>query len=200
MIFHRSVPPKTYADYTQYHPLLRQDFQYRCAYCLRHKFFLGGEAGCCIDHRHPVHGPYARPDLLTDYTNLYWCCRECNEYKADAWQSPDVYARDFRFLDPCRPEDDHDLHLRVRPDGSLEILTNLGRYTCDTLRLWRAQLRHYRAEMLRCQQEVEQIRALLAQKVVSAEQRAILDALLIELLKWLEPPVFDRPRGNERSE
>lgn len=197
MIFLRSVPLHTYADYLQYRPLLRRDFQHLCAYCLRHEFFVGGEAGCCINHRHPVNGPYARPDLLSDYSNLYWCCRECNENKGDAWPSPDMVERGLRFLDPCRAEDDHDLHMRVRPDGSLEILTNVGRYTCDMLRLWRAQLAHYRAEMHRCQEEVRQTRALLEQKALPTEQRALLTTLLTDLLRWLEPPVFDRPRGTE---
>ncbi len=63
MIFHRSRPPRNYSDYTLFRPLLRQDFRYRCAYCLRHEYFLGGEAGCCIDHYRPVNGPYARAAL-----------------------------------------------------------------------------------------------------------------------------------------
>jgi hypothetical protein len=195
MIFQRSIPTKTYADYTLYRPLLRRDFQYRCAYCLRHEYFLGGEAGCCIDHRQPVKGPYARPDLIAAYSNLYWCCRECNENKGDTWPSAELTERGFRLLDSCRPEDDCDLHLHVRQDGSMEILTNAGRYTHDTLRLWRANLVHYRAEMLRCQEEVHQIRVLLAQKTVKEDQRELLTALLTELLKWLEPPVFNRPHG-----
>ena len=132
MIFTRSLPPKTYRDYNAYRPFLRLDFRFRCAYCLRHEFFLGGEAGCCIDHHRPLRGPYARPDLATDYTNLYWCCRECNENKADTWPSPEEAARGWRLLDPCQPEDDHDLHLRVLTDGSLEALTpiEIGRASC----------------------------------------------------------------------
>lgn len=196
MIFFRSQPPKKYADYRLYRPLLRSDFHYRCAYCLRHEFFLGGEAGCCIDHHRPVHGLFSHPDLRNEYNNLYWCCRECNEYKGENWPDAGAIHRGFRFLDPCNSEDDHDLHLRVQVDGSFEILTNAGKYTCDTLRLWRAQLQHHRAEMLRCQDEVQHLRILLMQKSIQKDQRKLLDTMLIELLKWLEPPVFDRPRKN----
>ena len=199
MIFHRSIPTKTYTNYTLYRALLRRDFQYRCAYCLRHEYFPGGEAGCCIDHHQPVNGPNARPDLIADYGNLYWCCRECNENKGDTWPSADVIARGFRLLDPCRHEDDYDLHLYVQQDGSMETLTNAGRYTHDTLRLWRANLVHYRAEALRCQEEVRQISALLAQKTMADESRVLLTALLTEFLRWLEPPVFDRPRGSDQK-
>jgi len=71
MIFQRSVPAYPYKDYHDYRPLLRRDFHCLCAYCLMHEYFLGGEAGCCIDHHHPVQGPYARPDLIAEYSNLY---------------------------------------------------------------------------------------------------------------------------------
>jgi hypothetical protein len=71
MIFERRIPPRRYADYTSYRPLLRQDFKFRCAYCLRHEFFLGGEPGCCIDHHRPVDGPHGRPDLIVEYETLY---------------------------------------------------------------------------------------------------------------------------------
>jgi hypothetical protein len=148
MIFTRSIPNRLYSDYTQNRLMLRQDFRFRCAYCLRHEFFLGGEAGCCIEHHRPVRGPYARPDLIADYNNLYWCCRECNENKGDTWPTPEAYDQGWRFLDPCNAEDDHDLHLRVLGDGTLEPLTNTGRYTSNVLKLWREHLNYFRAEIL----------------------------------------------------
>ena len=110
MVFTRRVITRTYADYTRYRPALRQDFLYRCAYCLRHEYFLGGEAGCVIDHHRPKGGLYARPDLLTVYQNLYWCCHECNGNKGDTWPAPEQYTAGQRFLDPCKPEYDHNLH------------------------------------------------------------------------------------------
>ena len=39
MIFHRSIPKRRYQDYTAYRPLLRHDFQFRCAYCLTQEFY-----------------------------------------------------------------------------------------------------------------------------------------------------------------
>lgn len=110
MIFTRSVPPAVFADYTRYRRLLRFDFHYRCAYCLTHEFFLGGEAGCEIDHYRPQRGAYARPDLVNVYENLYWSCRECNQNKGDTWPTPEEVAAGHRFLDPCAAHDDHNLH------------------------------------------------------------------------------------------
>lgn len=194
MIFRRSLPQRPYQDYIDYRPLLRHDFQYRCAYCLMHEYYLGGEAGCCIDHHRPLHGPHARPDLIVDYNNLYWCCRECNENKGDAWPSPEDYEIGLRFLDPCLPEDDHDLHWRVLPSGILEPLTPTGKYTIRRLKLWRPFLQHHRARIFQLQEEVHALEQRLSARQLSAEQRALWEHRLDEIKQWLEPPVFNRPR------
>lgn len=194
MIFTRSVPPTLYADYSRYRSLLRQDFRYRCAYCLMNEFYLGGEAGCEIDHHRPQHGPAARPDLVNVYENLYWCCRECNQNKGDTWPSPQEWSEGRRFLDPCRPEDDHDLHWRAFSDGTVEPITPPGAYTVENLMLWRDFLVFHRARCFRWQQESIQLRELLATRAVSPEQRNRIEQRMTELAEFLEPPVFHRPR------
>ena len=195
MIFQRSQP-RQYKDYTLYRQLLRRDFRYRCAYCLTHEHYLGGEAGCCIEHYRPVKGKYARPDFAALYTNLYWCCRECNENKGDDWTSPEEEAQGKRYLDPCRPEDDHDLHYRILPNGALEPLTPAGEYTIARLKLWRPQLQHHRAMIAAYQEEETSLLIALSTKVLTTEQRELLESRLAEIRFWLKPPVFDRPRGN----
>jgi hypothetical protein len=129
MLFTRRTPEREYRDYTQYRDLLRQDFQFRCAYCLTQEFFVGGESGCQIDHHRPRSGPHGRPDLEAVYTNLYWSCSECNNNKGDTWPDEEEYARGQRFIDPCEEWGDHDRHWRFHPDGTLEALTPEGRYT-----------------------------------------------------------------------
>src|SRR5579871_1008119 len=200
MIFQRSVPERLYRDYTGYRPLLRQDFQYRCAYCLLHEYFLGGEAGCCIDHHRPMHGQYARLDLFADYNNLYWCCRECNENKGDAWPSPEDYKAGLRFLDPCQPQDDHNLHWRVLPSGVLEPLTPTGRYTIRKLKLWRPFLQHHRAKIFRLQEEARLLEGRLDAKSLSVRQRSLIEQHLNDIKQWLEPSIFDRPRDDDELE
>jgi hypothetical protein len=159
-----------------------------------HEFFLGGEAGCCIDHHHPIQGPHARPDLIAEYTNLYWCCRECNENKGDSWPTPVQIARGKRFLDPCQSEDDHDLHIRILPTGDLEPLSLAGEYTIERLKLWRPFLQHHRAKTFFLQEEARQLEHRLSAKRLSESQRPLLNARLNDIRQWLEPPVFDRPR------
>jgi hypothetical protein len=195
MIFRRSIPKRLYRDYNDYRTRLRQDFQYRCAYCLLHEYFLGGEAGCCIDHHRPLRGRYARPDLIADYNNLYWCCRECNENKGDFWPSPDDYHSGLRFLDPCQPQDDHDLHWRILPNGTLEPLTLTGKYTIRRLKLWRPFLQHHRAKTCLLQEEIHDLERRLNVKNLPVEQRSLLERRLQDIQQWLDPPVFHRPRG-----
>ncbi len=192
MIFVRSVPRRVYADYTRYRLLLRVDFRHRCAYCLRHEFFVGGEAGMEIDHHRPQAGASARPDLVSVYENLYWCCGECNQNKGDTWPTPADYDAGRRFLDPCRAEDDHDRHLRAGDDGTLTPLTEIGVYTSEHLLLWRESLAYHRARCLRWQTERQALLDVLATRAVPEAARAAIESRLAELGEWIAPPVFDR--------
>jgi hypothetical protein len=195
MIFYRSQDVKSVRDYTQYRGILRVDFQFRCAYCLTHEYFLGGEAGCTIDHFQPLRGLVARPDLAATYSNLFWCCRECNENKGDSWPVPDQFRRGQHFLNPCNPEDDHDLHWRILPDGTLEPTTPAGEYTIEHLKLWRPQLMHHRARVIHYRSTLQQIDALLRDRDVDEQDRTLLEQRITEIESWLNPPVFDRPRS-----
>jgi hypothetical protein len=197
MIFMRCKPPRKYGDYKKYRPYLRTDFQHRCAYCLRHEGHNGGEANFVIDHYWPKDGRHGRPDLECEYTNLYYACSECNQNKWDNWPDDVLLDQGYRFLDPCRPEDDHDLHWRFHPDGSLESLTNVGKYTDIVLVLSRSQLREWRARIYRLQQKVSDIEQVL-DKILPSEARRVLEESLREIKLELEPPIFDRPRGMER--
>lgn len=192
MIFARSVPRRTYADYTRYRPLLRTDFRHRCAYCLRHEFFVGGEAGMEIDHHRPQNGMFARPDLANVYENLYWCCGECNGNKGDTWPMPADYDAGRRFLDTCHEADDHDRHLRANEDGTLTAVTETGEYTNDHLLLWRESLVYHRARCFRWQSAHQALLDLLCARAASEEERVAIEARLRELAEWIEPPIFNR--------
>ena len=192
MVFSRRVLTRTYADYTRYRPFLREDFRFRCAYCLRHEFFVGGEAGCCIDHHRPQHGPYGRPDLVSVYENLHWCCNECNALKGDTWPSPEQYVAGDRFLDPCQPEGDHDLHWDVEADGTLTPTTRVGRYTIAHLVLDREVLVYHRRRQIAWGQEVAALSAALETRQMDDAVRTAIQVRLDELRSWIEPPIFDR--------
>ena len=106
-----------------------------------------------IDHYEPRN---ARPDLLLDYSNLMYCCDECNLRKGD--RSPPASARtaDYRFFRPDGDEyDDH-----FEPSGiRIKPKTNVGDYSIEALDLNRAalrKLRDLRSRILDCEQTVMQ--------------------------------------------
>jgi hypothetical protein len=194
MIFIRTTPLRTYRNYGRYRSQLRRDFMFRCAYCLTHERYLGGESGCTIDHHRPQKGPYARPDLVSEYTNLHWTCRECNENKSDTWPTPDEEALGFQFIDPCTPEGDHDLNWLTVHDGSLQALTPVGEYTIEHLMLWRDLLQFHRAQQRKWQHERDELVELIVQKRMVPSVRARLEERIVELNEYIEPPVFERAR------
>jgi hypothetical protein len=198
MHFVRSAPKRSYRNYASYRPLLRHDFLYRCAYCLTHEYFLGGEANFVIDHRRPRNGEYARPDLANDYTNLYYACNECNQNKGDAWPSPTQEAEGYAWIDPCDAEGDHERHWRISPEGTITWLTPVGEYTVKRLLLHRREWlkRHWR-KLHQWQEQSKALRGLLASREMPGEVRAAIETELTELDELLHPPVFDRPRRDD---
>jgi hypothetical protein len=61
--------PVGYADYTSYRPWLRDEFAFRCVYCLRRETMGQHFGEFAVDHFLPVKH---RPDLTTVYTNLLY--------------------------------------------------------------------------------------------------------------------------------
>jgi hypothetical protein len=76
---HRRHGPRGYASYEGYRPWLRDEFTFRCAYCLKRESWgpITGEYD--IDHFQPER---LRPDLTADYMNLVYACRRCNTVKS----------------------------------------------------------------------------------------------------------------------
>jgi len=99
--------PQGYADYESYRPWLRDEFTFRCVYCLKRERWghVAGEYD--IDHFQPVSVNAA---LGTDYDNLLYACARCNLAK-----------RDREVPDPTVHLTTDEL--RVYPDGRIEGLT-----------------------------------------------------------------------------
>ena len=72
--------PSGYKDYSSFRPWLRDEFTFRCVYCLIREEWgrLSGEFD--LDHFHPQAN---RPDLATKYENLVYACHTCNLRKSD---------------------------------------------------------------------------------------------------------------------
>ncbi len=187
MLFIRSSPP-AFAHYSDYREFLRIDFRYRCAYCLTHEgHFPHEQANFQIDHHRPRHGKYARPDLENDYTNLYWSCGVCNQRKSSTWPSLEQEAAGQKWIDPCEPWGDHDLHWQISPEGEISWLTPIGEYTVRKLRL--CTLKRHWQNLHRWKIQREELKRRLSKLSLSEERRSVEQALT-ELEELIEPPIF----------
>jgi hypothetical protein len=68
--------PIGYLDYADYKPWLRDEFHFRCVYCLcRERWFPDGDEAFSVDHLQPQS---AVPGLVCDYDNLVYACCHWN--------------------------------------------------------------------------------------------------------------------------
>ncbi len=72
--------PQGYADYTGYRPWLRDEFSFRCVYCLLREQWGRVRGAYAIDHFLAV---AHHPGKATDYDNLLYACATCNAAKGD---------------------------------------------------------------------------------------------------------------------
>lgn len=126
--------PRGYRHYEAYKPWLRDEFSFRCVYCLcRERWFPDGDDHFGVDHFHPVS---LAPERRTDYENLIYACCQCNAAKQDCdW-----------LLDPCNAA--LATHLQVLEDGTICALTAEGRAWIQVCRLDRPKLTSFRKGLL----------------------------------------------------
>jgi len=181
-IIRKHHPPYS-KDYTKYKPYLRQDFNYRCAYCTIHEGEFGGLRNFAVEHFRPK---WKFPELECEYTNLYYACCVCNDYKGRRWPSDEDIAEGLRFSDSCE-EDIYEVHFCEQNDGRLKPLTVCGDYTITHIRLNRLHLvrlrlrrRNGKAKIHEVQMRINELDAKLSD--VEPNQRQSITREL-ELLK-----------------
>jgi len=72
--------PAGYALYESFRPWLRDEFTFRCVYCLKRETWGQVTGEFELDHFQPQS---LAPDLSLDYFNLVYACRRCNSVKLD---------------------------------------------------------------------------------------------------------------------
>ncbi len=70
--------PVGYLDYASFRPWLRDEFSFRCVYCLRRERWEPDLGVFEIDHFAPVS---VSPELRVTYQNLIYSCTACNAAK-----------------------------------------------------------------------------------------------------------------------
>ena len=111
--------PSGYAEYTRYKVWLRDEFQFRCVYCLhREKWEKDGWRAFQIDHIVPQSVDDTKINL---YENLLYAFASCNRWKST-----------LDLPDPCIEA--YERHYVFEADGTVTALTEVGRDYVDALR------------------------------------------------------------------
>ena len=129
--------PKGYADHYRYHPWLRDEFSFRCVYCLSRERWGKGHYGFHVDHLIPQ---AKDPSRILDYDNLLYACSTCNSLKRDA----------EGISDPCQTA--YGDSLTVGDDGKIHARDERGKILIKILRLdndENTEFRHLMLEIIR---------------------------------------------------
>lgn len=126
--------PSGYKGYGSYRDWLRDEFMFRCVYCLHREQWYSRGGTFHIDHFVPVS---ADPRGALQYSNLLYACKTCNEAKADILGLPDPCFVSFR---EC---------LEIEADGQVVAKTSVGRRLCDVLRMNSPNNLTYRSRWMR---------------------------------------------------
>ena len=113
--------PSGWNDYQKYRPWLRDEFTFRCVYCLDREVWRDMRGKMHIDHFQPRS---LKEELTYEYSNLLYLCPACNSLKrASLLPDPCAIA-----LGDC---------LRVHKDGRIEAINDNehGRLLIDNLAL-----------------------------------------------------------------
>ncbi len=116
----RKHGPAGYKDYSSYRDWLRDEFTFRCVYCLHREQWEYRGGSFHVEHSVPSS---VDPGKRCDYSNLLYACGSCNEAKQALVGLPNPC--DVGFGD-C---------LRILADGKIEALSADGEKLKQVLRL-----------------------------------------------------------------
>jgi len=175
----RRHAPAGYAAYESYRPWLRDEFTFRCMYCLKRETWGQVTGDFDIDHFQPQR---LRPDLHADYANLVYACRRCNGVK----QGQDI-GDPFVTMTDTR--------IQTRPDGTVEGIDAPTTRLIQALDLNSPRLVEWRIIWMRIVELARQSDArLLKQLTGFPEENDLPD------LRRLKPPSGNaRPEGIAES-
>lgn len=166
--------PAGYASFESYRPWLRDEFDFRCVYCLKRETWGQVTGEFDLDHFEPQS---VSPRRRLDYTNLLYACRRCNSVKRD-----EAVGDPFNLL--------HSGNVTGLPDGSLHTTDSETRRLILQLDLNSPRLQKWRRLWMRI-------------VTLAAEHEAELYCQLVGFptdlpdLSSLKPPCNHRKEGVE---
>lgn len=111
--------PFGYKDYGKFRPWLRDEFSFRCVFCLKREAWGVKHSNWDIDHFTPQ---TIAPLYALDYENLLYVCSTCNSRKST-----------HLVPDPCKVAFGN--CLKVMADGTIQALNEEGELLVEFLRL-----------------------------------------------------------------
>ncbi len=170
--------PRGYTEFRAYKPWLRDEFIFRCVYCLtRERWRPDGSEDFAVDHISPQS---VDPSRVHDYDNLCYACCSCNRNRQDTLLPFDL------------ERDSLAQHVEFASDGTAEPLSAEGRFLIRVSHLNRPLLVEFRRRL------ISLLKFLTTQETAEGEQ------LLRELLGFPTdlPDLSAKrpPGGNTRSE
>jgi 5-methylcytosine-specific restriction endonuclease McrA len=128
--------PAGYTDPLSYKDWLRDEFEFRCVYCLaRETWYPSGDHEFGVEHILPKSLPEYE-HLANVYTNLLYACNRCNRAKGIR----------ILLLDPCR--ESFSKHMYVESTGEIKWFTIEGQKIVRMLRLNDATRTEFRRKLI----------------------------------------------------
>lgn len=175
--------PRGYADYQNYKPWLRDDYAFRCVYCLwRERWEADGQHGFGVEH---VVAQGTDPGKRLDYDNLVYACNLCNSTRRDV----------PLLLDPT--VEPLGLHVQLLADGRMHARTAAGAGLIDLCRLNRPLLVSARRRILNL---IAVFGNSKAPEAVEALREMLSLPSNLPNLSRLRPPRGECPAGRDRAE
>ncbi|RPH31598.1 MAG: HNH endonuclease [Bacteroidales bacterium] len=122
--------------YSDHRDELKKDYKCRCGYC--NDIDLWRTVWFEIDHFVPQ--KYLKTIKDTDYSNLVYACRSCNNSKWAHWPTGNELIHNLNdegFIDPCN--DDYGVQFERGLDGKITYKTKLGKWMFYKLKLHKPQ-------------------------------------------------------------
>ena len=168
--------PHGYSDLQSFRPWLRDEFSFRCVYCLIREQWGRVQGEFDIEHFEPNS---ISPDARLKYENLVYACHTCNLKKGSG-----IVADPLQHLTTST--------ISIKPDGSLVGLTIEAKRIIDKVALNSATMIRWRLFWIRM---VE---------IAATYDLALLNELMgypseLPDLSKLNPPVNNRPAGIDDS-
>ncbi|QNS41661.1 HNH endonuclease [Chryseobacterium manosquense] len=129
------------SDYKNHRSDLKNDFKERCGYC--NDIYVWRFASFEIDHfipRKKDKKTFLTIKSETDYSNLVYACKSCNNSKSNKWPTNDENLHnenDIGFIDPC--DDNYNLQFDRLNNGQIKAITPLGNWMFKELKLYKPQ-------------------------------------------------------------